>query len=289
MIASKSKFPYLLIAPAILILIALSYLPMPYGIFLSLNESQIGTGDFTYVGLSNYISLFSSGDFWESFANTAKYAFGYTLLTIVLGLVFALVFNREVGGCGFYMTIIFIPWVVSEVVAGLTWRWLLNENFGILNYIFQPLSLKPSILLSEPKLAIIGLTLVSIWKNIAYAMILILAALQGIARELIEASKIDGCSSIKSFRYVTLPMLKQSLLVLALLSMVGAINQTGTTLVLTKGGPVRATETLSMFMYREAFLNYHLNNASSISVVLAIINILIAVAYFRISREKEAA
>lgn len=289
MIKTKSKFPYLLIAPAILLLFVLSYLPMPYGFYLSVNESQIGSGKFTFVGLTNFISIFSSKDFWESFIVTGKYAFGYTFLTIVLGLGFALIFNKRVKGSGFYMTIIFIPWVVSEVVAGMTWRWLLNENFGLLDYILKPLMLKPSTLLSDPKLAVIGLVLVSVWKNVAYAMILNLASLQGISGELIEASKIDGCNSLKTFRFIILPLLKQGLLVLGLLSMVGAINQTGTTLILTKGGPVRATETLSMFMYREAFLNYHLNNAASISVILALINIIIAFFYFSASREKGAA
>lgn len=280
----KKVIPYILISPAILILLVFSYLPTPYAFVLALSKIELGTGKMTFNGLDNFKTILQDRNFWESFGNTFTYTFAATAALLVFGLILAIIFNSGVRFSTFYLTILFIPWVVSEVITGSTWKWLFNADFGLLNYMFKPFGLKPSVLLIKPALALIPIILVTLWKNLSYTTLLLLAGLQGISKEYIEAARIDGCSPVQTFRYITLAILKPTMVVVGLLLIIGCMNQTGVILVLTNGGPLRSTETLSVFMYKEAFLNYHLSNAASIAVILALINVIIVFAYFKISK-----
>lgn len=276
--------PYVFLSPTVLVLLLLSYLPMPYALYLSLTKSELGTGTRSFIGFDNFKTIYQDSYFWESFSVTMYYTFFATLSMIVLGLVLAMTFNRKIRFRSFYMTVLFIPWVISEVVTGQTWKWLLNPNYGLLNYLFEPFGLKPSIVLTSTAFGLIGLIIVTIWKNIAYSTLLLLAGLQGISKDLTEAAKIDGCSSWKVLRYITLPLLRPTIMVVSLLLIINCMNQTGIILVFTNGGPIRSTETLGVYMYKEAFMNYHLSNAASIAVVLAFINLFIVAAYFKFAK-----
>lgn len=280
----KKAVPYLFISPAILILFVYSYLPTPYAFILALSKLELGTGKMSFYGLNNFKIILQDKNFWESFKNTFSYTIAATMALIVFGLVLALIFNKGVRFTTGYMTILFIPWIVSEVITGTTWKWLLNANFGLLDFMFKPFGLKPSLLITKPGLALIAVIIVTLWKNISYTTLLLLAGLQGISKSYLEAARIDGCSSFQIFRYITLAILKPTIIVVALLLTITCMNQTGVILVLTNGGPLRATETLSVYMYKEAFLNYHLSNAASIAVILALINIAIVLTYLKITR-----
>jgi len=286
MTRSARKVPYYYFIPAVGILLFLSYFPMPYALYLSMTQKRPGAGTIEFIGLDRFYQLFRDRDFTESLLNTVKYAFGETFLLMIAGLVLALMFDRSLKLKGLYMTIVFIPWVVSEVVAGWTWRWMFNPDFGLLNYMFGFTGWKVSDLLQSPNGAMLVAILVAVWRNAAFSMVIILASLQSISREMIEAAKIDGCTYLRTLTSIVLPLIRPTLAVLTLLLLINAVNQTGTLLVLTNGGPVRATETLSLFMYREAFFNYRLNNAASLVVVLGLINVLIAVVYFRFIKLK---
>ena len=183
-----------------------------------------------------------------------------------------------------YISIMFVPWVISDVVTGATWRWLLNPDFGLADYILSPLGVKASDLLSKPAFALVGIVIVTIWKSLAYSTLLLLAGLQSISKDYIEASKLDGCSSFATFWYVTMPLMKSTLFVVGLLSVINCMNQSGFILVLTRGGPLRSTETLALYLYKEAFLNYHLTNAASLSIIMAGFNIIIVLLYFFVSK-----
>lgn len=186
---------------------------------------------------------------------------------------------------GVYMTILFIPWIVSDVVAGFSWKWMLNADFGVLNYLFEPLHLKVSNLITKPEYAMIAVIMVTMWKQLAYSTILLLAGLQNVSKELLEAAKLDGCSGFQAFWYITFPIFSPILLVTTLLDIINFISQSGMLLVLTNGGPLRSTETLALYMFKEAFTNFHLTNASAISMVLAVINIMIVFIYFYINKK----
>lgn len=281
----KSKLPYLFLLPTLLILLMYSYAPVIYSVYLSFNNI-LPSGETVFVGLQNYKALFSNPYFYESLRNTVVYLVGSTLLIVVVGLIVALILNSKVRGASAYLTILFIPWVLSDVVVGSTWTWLLNPDFGVLKYIFAPLGLNPSSLISSTKYAMVGVIMVTMWKMLAYTTLLLLAGLQNISTDYVEAAKLDGCSGWGVIRRITLPIMMPTIITVTLLSIINCINQTGIILVLTNGGPIRATETLALFLYREAFLNYNFNAATTLSLVLAVINIIIVVFYIRLTNQK---
>lgn len=281
----KSYLPYFLVAPVFCILLLFSYLPFPYTVYLSSQNVMPGTGEMEFVGLKNYKMIFKDPNFWESMRNTGYFVIVATIVVIVLGVIVALILNSKIKGMGVYMTILFIPWIVSDVVAGFSWKWMLNADFGVLNYLFEPLHLKVSNLITKPEYAMIAVIMVTMWKQLAYSTILLLAGLQNVSKELLEAAKLDGCSGFQAFWYITFPIFSPILLVTTLLDIINFISQSGMLLVLTNGGPLRSTETLALYMFKEAFTNFHLTNASAISMVLAVINIMIVFIYFYINKK----
>lgn len=285
----KTKLPYLLVAPVMILLLLFSYLPFPYTLYLAVNETKPITGELQFVGLKNFQRLLKNGDFWESLRNTGYYVIVTTVLVIVLGVIVALILNSKVKGTSVYMSILFVPWIVSDVVAGFCWKWLFNPDFGLLNAVFEPLGIRASNLLTRPQYAMLCLILVTIWKQLAYSSILLLAGLQNVSNDLLEAAKLDGCNGWQSFFRITFPIFSPILLVTVLLDMINFISQSGLALVLTGGGPLRSTKTLALYLYDEAFDNFKLTNASAISMSLAVLNILVVCIYFyanKKSREK---
>lgn len=281
----RTLLPYFLVAPVFLLLLLFSYLPFPYTLYLSFHEAAPVTGEMSFIGLDNFRMIFKDANFWESMKNTGYFVLLTTLVVIVLGIMIALILNSKIKGTGFYMTILFIPWIVSDVVAGFSWKWMLNADFGILNYLFEPVGIRVSDMINRPELAMLAVVMVTVWKQLAYSTILLLAGLQNVSADLIEAAKLDGCSGWQAFWKITFPLFSPILLVTILLDMINFISQSGLILVLTNGGPLRSTETLALYLYKEAFLNFHLTNASAISMVLAVINIVVVVVYFYMNKK----
>lgn len=281
----RTLLPYFLVAPVFLLLLLFSYLPFPYTLYLSFHEAAPVTGEMSFIGLDNFRMIFKDANFWESMKNTGYFVLLTTLVVVVLGIMIALILNSKIKGTGFYMTILFIPWIVSDVVAGFSWKWMLNADFGILNYLFEPVGIRVSDMINRPELAMLAVVMVTVWKQLAYSTILLLAGLQNVSADLIEAAKLDGCSGWQAFWKITFPLFSPILLVTILLDMINFISQSGLILVLTNGGPLRSTETLALYLYKEAFLNFHLTNASAISMVLAVINIVVVVVYFYMNKK----
>lgn len=165
----------------------------------------------------------------------------------------------------------------------------INPDFGLLNALFEPFGIRASNLLMKPQYAMLSLIMVTVWKQLAYSTILLLAGLQNVSNDLIEASKLDGCNGWQSFWRLTFPIFSPILLVTVLLDMINFISQSGLALVLTGGGPLRSTTTLALYLYDEAFDNFKLTNASTISMMMALLNIVVVCLYFytnKKSREK---
>lgn len=289
MIERRSKLPYFLLAPVILILMLFSYLPMPYSLYLSFHKLNTATGQYEFVGFANWKTMLGDVNFWESAQNSFWYVVIFTAIMVGLGLLVALILNARIPGTSFYMTVLFVPWVISEVIVGATWKWLLNPDYGVLNYLFSGFGMKFSTLLTSTDLALLGVAIVAVWRGLAYTTILMLAGLQNVPSDCLEAANLDGCSLWQRFTRVTLPIFAPTLLVVALLNIINAISQSGIILVLTKGGPVRATETLALYLYKEAFLNYQLSNAATMSIILAGINMIVVAIYLYANKKSREA
>ena len=277
--------PYLFLLPTLLILIVYSYLPVFYGIFLSFQDMNPGTGEMKFAGLKNYSRILQDAALGERIKNTLVYVVGATAVVVVFGLIVASILNSKIRGTSFYLTILFIPWVLSDVVVGNTWTWLFNPDVGVLKYLFEPLGIDPSILLNNPKYAMFGVIIVTLWKMLAYNTILLLAGMQNLSKDYIEAAQLDGCTGMQLKRYIVLPILTPTIITVILLSIINCISQTGMILVLTNGGPLTSTQTLAVLLYKEAFVNFNFSSATAMSMVLAVINIAIVLVYLRLTRK----
>jgi ABC-type sugar transport system permease subunit len=251
---------------------------------MSVNRLRGGT--LTWVGLQNFIRLLSSRDFADAFGKTLIYAGGYLIMTIVLGLMVALLLNRRVFLTPVYMTLLFIPWILSDVVSGTSWRWMFQQDYGIVQVALNPY-IDNLTLLANHITSMLIMILASTWRNLAFASLIMLGALQTIPNDVREAAAIDGTSAFRFFWSFTIPIIKPTLLVLTLLTSIGGINSLGLILATTNGGPGTATTTFSVLLYREAWRYGEFGMASALAVLMFIINMALTVVYFRVLREKE--
>jgi ABC-type sugar transport system permease subunit len=276
-------YPYLLIAPALLFIGAVSLYPTLYSLYLSLNRSR--RGQLEFVGFRNFEIIFNSNDFWESLWNTAIFGIFFVVLVMVLAYLLALMFNSGVSLGGIYMTIIFIPWMLSEIVSGVMFRWLFLPQFGLIQNLLSPL-FNNIIFLGSASGAMGVVTGATIWRSIAFAMLLLLAGLQTIPNDLSEAAAIDGANRWQSFWKITWPLLLPTTLVTVLFLTIISINAAGLFLSITGGGPGRATEVLSLYMYREAILFFNFGYGAALAVIMFLLNALLAIIYIRTLRSQ---
>lgn len=275
-------YPYLLIAPALIFVTAISLYPSLYTFYLSLHRFRRGTLEF--VGLRNFQALWESRSFWNSIKLTGVFGIWFVLLALVIGLLLALTFNLKLRGTSIYMTIIFIPWMISEIVVGIMWRWMFLPNIGIMqNFLGSMLGTvdDPFSFLAMNSGAmgvVIGAT---VWRAIAFASLLLLAGLQTIPDELTEAAAIDGANRWQNFRHITWHLLRPTTQVTLVFMSIQAINTVGMFLSITQGGPGRATEVLSLQMYKEALEFNNWGYAGSLAVVMFCINATLAFLYLR--------
>lgn len=285
--ARPKLFPYLLILPAFLMIAVFVFYPTLYGIRLSLSQQIPITGEFRFIGLTNFRNLLLSSDFQHSITVSLRFVFFYVMLCTVLGLALAVLMNRKMAMTGLYMTLIFIPWVLSDVVAAIVWRWMFNQQVGIIEVTLRRLGVGPPLgILASSSGALFVMVFLSTWRGLPYVMLLLLGGLQSISSELLEAAKIDGASGWRAFFSITLPLLRGQLLVVLLLLSIGAMNASGSFLTLTDGGPGRSTEVMALYMYHLAFRFFQLAQGSAVAVIMFFFNLFITAIYIRVFREQ---
>jgi ABC-type sugar transport system permease subunit len=201
---------------------------------------------------------------------------------MALGL--ALLLNRPFPGRTFFRTMLILPWVVSQLLTALLWRWLDSPLLGPLAYVLGVLTDSRVDILGDPSTAMGGVIVANVWRTFPYAMILILAALQTIPYDLYEAARIDGAGRWNVFRYVTFPMIQNTFLIATIILSVHYFNMIELPLVLTGGGPVNRTELLGLRVYREAFVLFKFGFGAAIAMIMFIINIVVSLAYIKILR-----
>jgi ABC-type sugar transport system permease subunit len=278
-------YPYLLVAPAIIFITLVSLYPTLYSLYLSLTRAKKGVTQF--VGLSNFEKILQSADFYESLRNTLVFSFFYVVLTVVIAFGLALILNRGLRFTGLYMTIIFLPWILSEITTGVVWRWMFYQDTGILQNLLAPLFNNVA-LITRPWGAMAIVIAATVWRSISFAMLLLLAGLQTIPREVHEAGAIDGASGWSAFRMITWPLMFPTTIVTIVFMTIQAINGVGMILSITEGGPGRATEVLGLQMYRQAMQYYNFGYAAALSVMLLLLNVILAAFYLRSLQRENA-
>jgi len=293
--------PFWLILPTILVLLVIQVYPGLYTIWLSLHERQ--PSGWEYVGTKNYARLWNMSLFTESVGHTVVFLVGFVLLTLVAGLGIALLLNQKVRLSGLYITLLYIPWVIADIIAGIVWRLLVAPDYGILSGLTQNPALFPpnglSILTAVPARpwfgdfpfppapAMVYLIIASCWRALPFITILLLAAMQTIPSEIMESSRIDGANRWQVVRFITLPLILPTL-VIALFSLtLSGMNGVGMVFTLTGGGPGTSTEVLSYLLYSIGWGQRQFGRAAAVAMLIAVVNWLLIVGTLRVSRVEE--
>lgn len=282
-VRSSTLFAWVIFAPALFIVIAITILPVLRAVELSLHETSFLTqGEF--IGLENYYLFFSQPEGLNSTYRTLIFTLGSIALTLPLGIGLALVLNQRFWGRTAVRTLLILPWVVSQLLAGLMWRWNVSPDIGAFGFLLTSAAGERTDVLADPTTAMWTLIIVNVWRTYPYVMVLALAALQTIPREIQESARVEGASRWQEFRFITLPLIASTLLIATIVLTINAVNMVDLPLVMTGGGPVNGTDLLGLKVYREAFTLNRIGFSSAIAVVMFAINVLISILYIRVLR-----
>ncbi|WP_055048361.1 carbohydrate ABC transporter permease [Devosia sp. A16] len=275
--------PIWLLGPVAVLLAVILIWPIVQGVALSFFNTRIlnySAGKF--IGLANFNALFQDEYFWNSLKVTAIYGAASVICTYVLGLGFALLLNRDFKGRGFIRTIFILPWAIPEVVAVLIFAWMLDPQFGVGNYLLVLIGVieQPQAWLSQSHLALPALVVLTAWQQFPLAMLILLAGLQTIPEEQYEAAKMDGAGAWTRFVHVTLPGLRSVNVILILLLILNSFRRVTMIYAMTRGGPARSTETLSVLTYNTAFEYQRVGYAAAVGTVLLLILLAFSLVYF---------
>ena len=265
--------PAFYIAPAFITLIVILLYPLGYSFWLSFHKWTLRTfrTEIPFVGFGNYSDLFANTDFLASLRITVTFVILALLIEFTLGMLLALLLNHELKGKGIIRSVILLPMMCTNVVIGLTWRLLFNYEYGIINYYLSALHFSPVEWLSSPSIALFSVIIVDVWNTTSFVTLMLLAGLQSMPDEPFEAAKIDGASSIQTFFYLTLPLLRQTILVALLWRVIDTFRIFDVVYLLTAGGPARSTETVSIYIYRYGFQSFNLGYASAASYFMIVV------------------
>ncbi len=277
----------LLIAPTILVFCAVIVYPLISAIYLGLFSIYTPTMEGEWVGLDNYRRLLASGEFWRSLLNNVIWTAGTLSLQLIFGILVALMLHRNLVFRPLARSLVLFPYFLSTVVAVLVWRWLFNDLYGVLNHLLMWAGIvdMPVDWLGTMPNAMISLILVGAWKYFPFVVIAVLARLQSIPDELYEAASIDGAGAWGRFADVTLPQLRDVLIVVVLLRTIWDFKEFDLIYLLTGGGPIIGTQTLPLMVYKEAFALNQMGGASAVAVLMMLVMLLFMVLYLSRARD----
>lgn len=285
-----SLLGFVLIAPTVLVFCAVIVYPLVSAIYLSLFQIFTPTLQGGWVGLDNYRVLLAKGEFWTSLRNNLIWTVGTLTLQILFGVGMALVLHQNIWFRSLARSLILFPYFISTVVAVLVWKWLFNDLYGILNHLMMASGLidMPLDYLGTMPNAMISVILVGAWKYFPFVVIAVLARLQTIPEALYEAARIDGAGPIARFFDVTLPQLREVLVVIIMLRAIWDFKEFDLIYLLTGGGPVTSTQTLPLLVYKEAFALNQMGMASAYAVVMMSIMLVFMIVYIRRTRSEDS-
>lgn len=281
----RTAAPYLLIALAVLYLLFFTAFPLFTGIQLSFTNSKLlnPTGG-KYIGLQNYATLIESGSFQKSVYTTLVYTLASVVGCLSLGTVSAIVINGALPGRAFARTIMVLPWAVPTVALALVFRWIYGDANGMAKDVTQALGIGQVGWLTDPSFGMAAVVIPTIWKLSPFVMLVVLAALQSVPEELYEATRVDGADAFTTFKSIALPQIAPTLRVVALLMTIWSFRRFEIIWLITGGGPVDATTTIVINVYRQAFSNGNLGLAAAVGVLGLLLSLIVTIIYFIIEQ-----
>lgn len=273
--------PYLFIGLAVLYLLLFAVVPLLKGLDLSFTNTRLlNPTAGRYIGVDNYDHLLGSGAFFKSVVTTLIYTAFTVVLSLTLGTVSAFVINRYFPGRTLARAVIVMPWAVPTVAVALVFRWIYNDSTGIANEAGSALGLGERGWLTDPAYGMPSVVIATVWKVTPFVMLVVLAALQAVPEDLYEATRIDGADGYSTFKLVVLPFLLPTLRVVALLMTIWSFRRFEIIWLLTGGGPVDATNTIVIDVYREAFNNSQLGLAAAAGMLGLVLSLVVTGIYF---------
>jgi sn-glycerol 3-phosphate transport system permease protein len=277
--------PYIMVAPAMTGILLFVIYPVFYLIKLSFYKYNLmNKAKSIYIGLDNYTQIFTRGDFYTAVTNSVVYTVGVVSLTMLLSLLIAMWLNKKTRFNAFVQAGIFTPHIISIVSIALVWMWLMEPNHGMLNFLLKAVGLPTSSWLQSSNSAMISVIIVSVWHNIGYYTLIIVAALQSIPPSIYEAAALDNASKFRVFTKITLPLISPQLFFILIIMTIGSFKVFDTVKIMTGGGPNNATSTLVYYIYE--FRTTSIGYASATGVVLMAIIALLTFGYFRLLSRK---
>jgi len=275
----KTK-PYLMTAPAVGFFLVFFIYPIFYMLLLSFTSWNLINPVKEFVGFENYIELIKSSDFHAVLANTTIYTVLVVFLSISIALILALWLNRKGYLYSFAQGAIFTPYIISLVSVALLWLWIMDPDYGLLNWILEILGMRPSTWLAHPNTALFSLVIVGVWKIVGYNTLVLMAGLQNIPRNIYEAAALDQANKWTTFYKIILPMLSPTLFFLLIISTISSFKVFDIVQIMTQGGPINSTNMLVYYIYENGFDFYKIGYASAAGVVLMIIVGIVTIFHF---------
>lgn len=294
--AGEKWAPWVLLTPTLLIMNVVGIYPLLHSLYISLTGAKPTdpSAHQGWVGLSNYAKVIGDGQFLHALMTTAGFTAMSVTLSLVLAILMAMLFNRQLPGFVFMRSLILIPMLVTPIAVGLIWRIMMMPELGVLNYLLSFLGLGPFQWGSSRGSALISVVLVDVWQWTPFMFIIIFAGLKSLPRSPFESAQIDGASHWQTFWQVTVPMLKPVIVIAVLLRLIDAIRTYDTIYTITRGGPDFATDVVSIYLQRVNFRFFDLGYGSALSwvtmlIILGVVLIFVNLSGFlRIVNEKEA-
>ncbi|MCA1035984.1 carbohydrate ABC transporter permease [Bacillus infantis] len=274
--------PYGMIAPSIAIFGLFFIYPILYMIYLSFHDWNFVSPVKDFVGIGNFKALFAEREFIEVMQNTFTYTALTVSLTVAVSLLLALWLNRQGALYGFVQGAIFSPHIISLVSVSMLWMWLMDTDYGLLNWFLNLFGIANVPWLTDPGTSLFSLVIVAVWKGIGFNTLIFIAGLQSIPKDIYEAAELDEANKVRTFFKLTLPMLSPTLFFLTIISLIASFQVFETIAIMTQGGPINSTNTFVFYIYEYGFRFFKIGYASAAGVLLLILVSLLTIVYFRL-------
>ena len=274
---------YLFLAPNFIGFIIFMLFPILFAFYIMLTDWKLAN-DPQFIGLKNFETMLNDRIFWKSLGNSFYYTFIAVPTGIFIAFWLALALNRKMRGIIFFRTVYFLPQITLTVAAATVWRWIYQPEIGLINHILEIFGIEGPKWIHNTRWAMPSVIIMSNWQGIGFAMLILLAGLQGIPEEYYEAASIDGASGWQRMRFVTLPMLTPALFFVVVTSLIGAFQAFDQFYVLTEGGPAQATTPLTLYIFQNAFRFFKMGYGAALAAVLFVIILIITVIQWQLAR-----
>jgi len=273
--------PYLYLLPAISILCVFLLFPFVWNIYISTHGVSITTilKEWEFVGLDNFIQVLNDPNFHTSIKISVIFVGGSVAFQFLIGLLISSLLNQNIKGKQILIALIMIPWITSGLIAAFSFKFIFDNSFGIVNYILEYLGFSSIAWLSDPNIVVWTIVIANVWYGTPFTILFLTAGLLSINPSIYESAKVDGASKIKSYFYLTLPMIKSFIIIDIILITIWSINFFEIPLIMTGGNPLFASTPASLYMYRQAFEFGLLSKGSASGIILLSINIVVAIIY----------